>query len=112
MTNVYRFADYKRRMRVFCFTRPELNLLLSLYSRRVIAGVWKVYAIDHEGGIAQFSIFSHARAQPLYTIVKRRLPSDRSPHSLVLKENAKIAQSDDLSGALAVFDRNLKLVSP
>jgi len=112
MTNVYRFADYKRRMRVFCFTRPELDLLLSLYSRRVIAGVWKAYAIDHEGGIAQFSIFSHARAQPLYTIVKRRLPSDRSPNYFVLKENAKIAQSDNLSGALAVFDRYLKLVLP
>ncbi len=112
MTNVVRFADHKRRMAVFCFTRPELDLLLSLYSRRVIAGVWKAYAIDHEGGIAQFSIFSHARARPLYTIVKRRRSSDRSPSYMVLKENAKIAQSDNLSGALAVFDRDLKLVSP
>ena len=111
MTNVCRFADYKRRMRVFCFTRPELSLLLSLYSRRVIAGVWKAYAIDHEGGMAQFSIFSHARGRPLYTIVKRRQPSAPSPNYFVLKNNAKIAQSDNLSGALAIFERDLKLVS-
>ncbi len=112
MTNVYRFADYKRRKRVFCFTRPELDLLLSLYSRRVIAGVWKAYAIDHEIGIAQFSIFSHARAQPLYTIIKRRRPSDKSPSYLVLKGNSTIAQSDKLSAALAVFNQDLKLISP
>ena len=112
MSNVYRLTHYKRRKHVFCFTRPELNLLLSLYSRRVIAGDWKAYAIDHAGGVAQFSIFSHAKAQPLYTVIKNRRPSDRSPKYSVLKAGSKISQSDSLSGALAVFERNLTLVSP
>jgi len=112
MSNVYRLAHYKRRKHVFCFTRPELNLLLSLYSRRVIAGDWKAYALDHEGGVAQFSIFSHARAQPLYTVIKSRRTSERAPRYSVLQGSSKISQSDTLSGALTVFERNLKLVSP
>jgi hypothetical protein len=112
MTNVYRLAHHKRRKHIFCFTRPELNLLLSIYSRRVIAGDWKAYAIDYEGGVAQFSIFSHARAQPLYTVIKNRRPSDRTLKYSVLKGSSKISQSDSLSAALAVFERNLKLVSP
>lgn len=112
MSNVYRFADYRRKKGDFCFTRPELNRLLSLYSRRVIAGDWKAYAIDHESGRARFSIFAHARARPLYTVIKDRRPSQRSPAYLVLKGDRKIAQADSLSAALAVFERNLRLVSP
>lgn len=111
MSNVYRFADYRRKKGVVCFTRPELNRLLSLYSRRVIAGDWKAYAIDHEGGCAQFSIFAHAGARPLYTVIKNLRPSQRMPAYLVLKGDSRIARADSLSAALAVFERDLRLVS-
>lgn len=114
MSKVYRLADYRRKNRkgVFCFTRHELDLLLSIYSRRVISGEWKAYAIDHEGGMAQFSIFVHAHAHPLYAVVKFAAPSNRVRKFVIFKGNEKIAQADTLSAALAVFERKLKLVSP
>ena len=111
MSNVYRFADYKRKKDKFYFTRSELNLLLSLYSSRVISGDWKAYAIDHYTHIAQFSIYTHAKAQPVYAIVKSKRHGDKSPSFMVLKECCEIAHSDSLSTVLAVFDRKLKLVS-
>ena len=112
MSNVYRFADYKRKKNRFHFTRSELNLLLSLYSGHVIAGDWKAYAIDHHSNAAQFSIFRHARGRPLYTIVKRMRAGGKPPTFAVVKECCEIANSDNLAAALAVFKRNLKLVSP
>ena len=56
--------------RTLYFTRPELNQLLGLYSRNVIRGVWRDYAIDHRDGQALFSIFRHTHESALYTIVK------------------------------------------
>ena len=112
MSNLYRFADYKRKKSKFYFTRAELDLLLSLYSSRVIAGDWKAYAIDHHSNLAQFSIFNHARGRPLYTIVKRKHAGGQPPTFMVVKECCEIANSNNLATALAVFKRNLKLVSP
>jgi len=46
--------------RTLYFTRQELNQLLGLYSRNVICGVWRDYAIDHRDGQALFvSPYSH-----------------------------------------------------
>ncbi|HEX9809929.1 MAG TPA: DUF2794 domain-containing protein [Alphaproteobacteria bacterium] len=112
MGTVYRLADYRRRKRLVCFSRHELNLLLSLYSRRVISGEWKAYAIDHEHGMAQFSIFVHARAHPLYSIVKFPAPSRRVGKFVVIKGGSRVAQADSLAEALAVFERDARLVSP
>ena len=113
MSNVYRFTDYKRKKKnKFHFTRPELNLLLSLYSSRVIAGEWKAYAIDHHSNLAQFSIFRHAKARPLYTIVKRDPGGNRPLTYIVVNEGREIAHANNLAAALAVFKQNLKLVSP
>lgn len=112
MATVYRLADFRRRKKLLCFTREEMNLLLSVYSRRVISGEWKAYALDHEPGMAQFSIFVNARAQPLYSIVKFSAPSRRVGRFVVIKGPSKIAQGDNLAEVLAVFDRELQLVSP
>ena len=111
MATVYRLTDFRRRRDVVSFTRQELNLLLSVYSRRVISGVWKAYAIDHEHGMAQFSIFANAHAQPLFTVVKFTAPSKRTRKYVVLKGPNKVAESDMLAQALAYFGRDLKVVS-
>jgi hypothetical protein len=50
--------------------------MLSVYSRRVIDGEWRDYAIDSRDGKAIFSIFRHSFAQPLFAIVKQ--PDDNS----------------------------------
>lgn len=53
------------------FSRAELSQLLSVYSRRVISGEWRDYAIDRADDLAMFSIFKNTRLQPLFSIVKR-----------------------------------------
>lgn len=108
MSNLYRLAEYRKRKGLVCFTKHELNLLLSVYSRRVISGDWKAYAIDHGQGFAQFAIFTNAHAQPLYRIVK----AGRSARFSIFKGPRRLAQSEQLSATLAVFERDLRLVSP
>jgi hypothetical protein len=61
MGKVYRIKDYpppaERYAPANFFTRAELNLLLSLYSRHVMSGEWRDYAIDRQDDMAVFSIF-------------------------------------------------------
>ncbi len=111
MATVYRISDFRDRGKAVCFTRQELDLLLSVYSRRVIAGEWKAYALDQRPGMAQFSIFANARARPLYAVVKRAAPGRRTRRYAVLKNGGKVAEADVLAQALAYFARDLRLVS-
>ena len=64
MTKVVNLSEYRRKPRSVCFDRQELNKLLSLYSRRVIGGEWKDYAISHGDGMASFSIFRNTTDKP------------------------------------------------
>ncbi len=108
---VYRLNDYRKRKKPTCFSRQELYLLLSVYSRRVISGEWKAYALDLDPAKAQFSIFANAHAQPLYQVVKLASASKRNRKYAVLKGATKVAQADTLAQALAYFGRPLKVVS-
>ena len=67
---VLALGDYRTRQRTIYFTRPELNQLLGLYSRHVIRGEWRDYAIDQRDSAALFSVFRHTHERPLYTVVK------------------------------------------
>jgi hypothetical protein len=107
---VIRIKDYRRRRSLTCFSRQELNLLISIYSRRVISGEWKAYALDHDDGTARFSIFTNAHAQPLYTIVKLAQPSRRRRRFTVTQGPHKVAEGDTLSQALAHFGRELRII--
>ena len=113
MGNLYQYQDYRRPARgaqhgVF-FTRGELNLLLSLYSRRVMSGDWRDYAIDRQVDMAVFSVFRHTLDQPLFTIAKRRRGG--GCEYLVLSGRQKVAQAEGLAEALTVFGQKLKVVS-
>lgn len=108
---VIRIKDFRRRRSLTCFSRQELNLLVSIYSRRVISGEWKAYALDHDDGTARFSIFTNAHAQPLYTIVKLAQPSRRRRRFTVTQGPRKVAEGDTLSTALALFGRDLRVIS-
>ncbi|MGE3623841.1 MAG: DUF2794 domain-containing protein [Bdellovibrionales bacterium] len=91
------------------FSRAELGLILAVYARRVAAGEWRDYAIDHIAGLAVFSVFQHTREQPCYSIVKFRQPGDRrSFEYAVFQRQALLRRSADLENALRVL--KLKLV--
>lgn len=109
--------------RVF-FTRHELNRLLSLYSRRVMSGEWRDYAIDLSPGMAVFSVFRHSHERPLFAISKRATGPDRAlercgepergpergAEFTVSSGGHRLARSESLPEALKVFDRHLEVV--
>ena len=92
------------------FDRTELNLLLSLYSRRVMSGEWRDYALDLRSGMAVFSVYRHSQDHPLYSIAKRTA-AGREKEYLVFRGPQKLAQARSLSQALAVFPSALRVVS-
>jgi hypothetical protein len=108
MTEPVRLADYRRRPRFVCFTRAEMNELLVLYSQRVSAGEWKAYAFDVEPGFAAFSVFRHAAAEPVYTILKTK--SNKGRPFRLLQGARRIKESARLADVLAALPKGLQLV--
>lgn len=111
MAKVFRLADYRRRRTFIGFDRHELNLLLTLYSRRVTRGEWRDYAIDHSDGKALFSVFHHADDQPVFEIVKFAPGSDLRGDFMVSSGRRTVERGRSLAEVLTVFDRQLQLVS-
>lgn len=92
------------------FTRPELDQLLSLYSRRVAAGEWRDYAIDHGPGLATFSVFRHAHDVALFSIAKIPGASSRNGPFVVFSGKQRLKQGKSLAEVLKVFDQKLSVV--
>lgn len=113
MKNVVRIADHRRKSLPTCFSRTELNALLSLYSRRVIRGEWKDYAIDHRPGMAVFSVFKTPHAGPAYAIVKYAGAAAGSPGEFaVWSGRRRLKRGAVLGEVLQVIESEFKLVSP
>jgi hypothetical protein len=109
MSQLYRFSEYRKTPRRVFFDRAELNQLLSLYSRNVASGEWRDYAIDQVGGSAIFSVFRHTHDAPLYSIAKQG--GRRSVEFVVFSGREKLKRAKNLSDALKVFNKNLRVVS-
>jgi hypothetical protein len=108
---VLAFRDYRTRPRTVYFTRPELNQLLGLYSRQVIRGEWRDYAIDHRDGMASFSVFRHSQEGPVYSIVKTAASADRPVEFKVQRGRQKLRACKSLAEALDFFRARLSLVA-
>ena len=93
------------------FSRSELNQLLSLYSRRVISGEWRDYAIDQRDGMALFSVFRHSHDRPLFSIAKRAGPAGCPSEFLVLSGRQKLRRAKSIGEALTVFEHKFKVIS-
>jgi hypothetical protein len=107
---VLAFADYRTKHRTLYFTRPELNQLLSLYSRHVARGVWRDYAIDHRDGMALFSVFRHTHESPVYSIIKTAGAPTRAVEFIVQSGRQRLRVSPSLPEALEFFQTRLSLV--
>ncbi len=114
MGKLHRLGDLKGSAKLSSsatyFDRTELNLLLSLYSRRVMSGEWRDYAIDLRAGMAVFSVYRHSQDRPLYSVAKR-VAAGREGEYLVFRGPEKLAQARTLSKVLAVFPSHLRVVS-
>lgn len=93
------------------FDRREINAILGVYGRKVAAGEWRDYAIDHRRGEAVFSIFRRSSEVPLYRIVKNPQLARRQGAYAVLSVGGQILKrGHDLNQVLFALDRGPKLV--
>jgi hypothetical protein len=108
MATFIRLSDYRRRHKTVFFSRPELNQLLSLYSRQVARGEWRDYAIDQREGAALFSIFRHTQESALYTVVKTAPGVGRQGDFAVLNGRHRLVSGKSMSEVLSGLQRNLR----
>ncbi len=92
-----------------------MNTLLSLYSRRVMRGEWRDYAIDQRDGTARFAVFRSSFERPLLIITKQHKglpkPGALAPTSFqftVQSGRETLAQGTSLTEVLEVADRLVK----
>ena len=112
MNAVIRFPDARSKSPTLHFTRAEFHRLLGLYSKRVMTGEWRDYAISFGPAMASFFIFRHSFENPLFVISKLD-PRGRGRQGrfLVSSRGQKLSQSHSLEDALAVFQKPMKLIT-
>ncbi len=94
------------------FDRRELNELLNLYGRMVVAGEWRDYAIDFLRDKAQFSVFRRSSEVPLYRIVKDpALARRQGAYSVVTATGLILKRGAELGRVLRVLDKRLSVVN-
>lgn len=109
---IVRLSEHRRKAAPpVYFTKNELNRLLSVYSRRVIGGEWKDYAIDFGRGMVAFSIYGDVSGRPLFTIYKFAPGTHRQGDYLLASGGSTIQRAPTLEAVLTPFDRRLSLVS-
>jgi hypothetical protein len=91
------------------FERRELQQLLGFYSRRVMAGEWRDYAIDFGPKSAAFSVFRHAAEAPLFAIVKLATGRDKGRFVLA-SDRSVLRRAHDLADLLRLIDSKPRLV--
>ncbi len=112
MAKVVRLSDYRRSNRRVSFSRHELRQLLDVYTRRVMSGEWRDYAIDHQAGMAVFSIFRHSADGPLFRVAKVAGRGERQDEYLVVSGPQRLKSGATIAEVLSVFDRRkLELVT-
>jgi hypothetical protein len=91
-----------------CFERRELDRILNIYGRMVIAGEWRDYAIDFLEEAAVFSIFRRSSEVPLYVIEKRpKLKNRQGQFAVIAASGHVLKRGHELGAVLHVFDRKL-----
>ena len=115
MSAVLRFPDIRGKAPHLHFTRAELNRLLNLYTKRVMAGEWRDYAISFGPGMASFFIFRTSLENPLLEISKLVGRGGKGKRTTgrfqVTSRQQKLKQGQSLDDVLAIFDQPLRLVT-
>jgi len=120
MSKIVRFLEYRRGASFVHFTRTEMNSLLSLYSRHVMRGEWRDYAIDQSDGMARFAVFRSSFEKPLFIVTKQIKGQGKSGTGgggsasavqfTVLSGREKLIQGATLLEVLPVFDQPARLL--
>lgn len=91
------------------FDKRELRQLFNLYSRRVMSGEWRDYAIDFGPKSAVFSVFRRAAEQPVFSIWKLGAGRERGRFVLAIG-NAVTQRAPALADIIRYFDEKPRLV--
>ena len=93
------------------FNRRELNRILDLYGRKVIAGEWRDYAIDFLKDRAVFSVFRRSSEMPIFRIEKTpKLARRQGAYSVVSVTGLILKRGHELDRVLRVLDPSLSVV--
>jgi Protein of unknown function (DUF2794) len=92
------------------FDRRELDRIFQLYGRKVAAGEWRDYAIDHLKDRAVFSVFRRAAEVPIYRIEKVPRMSRRQGVYSVISAGMLLKRGHELERVLNVLDPRLRMV--
>jgi len=93
------------------FERRELNQLLNMYTRRVMTGEWRDYAIDYDATQATFSIYRHAAERPLFAITKLGKSQGKGKGRFLLTSGpAKLKQGQTMDEVIAALEAKLRVV--
>jgi hypothetical protein len=88
------------------FDRRELNAILRVYGRKVAAGEWRDYAIDHLEDRAVFSIFRRASEMPMYRVEKiPALGRKQGAYRIVAATGLILRRGHELVQVLRILDR-------
>lgn len=91
------------------FDKRELRQLFGLYSRRVMSGEWRDYALDFGPKGAVFSVFRRAAEQPLFAVWKLAGARDRGRY-VVAVGAAVLRRAHTLADILSFLDDKPRLV--
>jgi hypothetical protein len=112
MNAVLRFPDVRSKAPSLHFTRAEFNRLLNLYSKRVMTGEWRDYAITFGPDKASFFIFRHSMENPLFVISKVETRGrSRGKRFQVSSHGQRLSEGQTLDDALEVFAKPLRLLN-
>ncbi len=101
-----------RRRKAVYFSRHEMNALLSLFSRHVLAGSWRDYSLDNRCGFAAFCVYRRTQDAPLYRIVRLAPGSYPDGDYLVIRGAARRRRGASLNEVLGAIAPPLRMVTP
>lgn len=96
---------------IVAFDRKELQLILSVYGRKVALGEWRDYAMDFLRERAVFSIYARVSERPLFIVEKTPRLRNRQGQYVVTNQQGRILKrGHDLALVLRVLDPQLAVV--
>ena len=94
-----------------CFSKIELNQILSIYGSKVSQGVWRDYALDHQRSVAMFSIYRSTFEKAHLKIIKKTF-TNKKQKKFQLKDvnNHILKQSNRLTDITRYLEFSLKRI--
>ena len=95
--------------KVTVFNRRELDLILQLYGRYVVAGRWCDYTLDFTPGYACFAVIRGGSLEgPAYRILKTT--QRNAPYAVVTGDGRMVRRGEDLRAVLRYFEEKPRAV--